>query len=709
MNRITSLRIVTPLAVAVCTLSAALATLPVRAQQTATGSTGTAAPTAPAAEKGFSAEKMWSLARLGETAISPDGRLAAVTVTRFDIAENRGASDIWLVPTSGGPARPLTSDKAADTSPTFSPDGRSIAFLSKRGDDKETQIYLIAVDGGEARRLTQVPTGTNAIKWFPDGQRIAFVTPIWTDLVEWKAQADRMKERADSKMSAKVWDRAPIAYWDRYLDDREPHLFSVPVGGGEPQAITRLSGFHLSRNAYSASSYDISPDGLELAFTSNTDKVGTASNYDLVTIAACGCKPARNLTVDNAGDDGSPAYSPDGKWLAYTAQAIPGFYADRARVLLVDRAGGATRDLTGTFDRSAGELLWRPDSKAVYTAIDDAATNRIYRFDLSAPGKPRAVTDRPSFGALALARAGGAKPAAVALRQSFSEPPTLVRLDLASGAATRLTDFNDAALADVPLGKVDSVTYAGSGGVPIQMWVVYPPGFDAAKRHPVLMLLHGGPHNGIQDAVQWRWNAHVFASWGYVVTWHNFHGSSGFGQAFTDSINPDWITKPYADTIAASQWVASQPWADPSRMVAAGASYGGFLASTLLGRAHPFKALVAHAAVYNKYTQIAADFGAETDRFFEFWERPEEFARYSPHTSAGNFVTPTLVIHGQQDLRVPVNHGVELFNTLQKRGVPSKFVYYPDENHWILKPQNSLFWYKTVRDWVEQYAPPGGR
>ncbi|NBU25224.1 MAG: S9 family peptidase [Gammaproteobacteria bacterium] len=657
----------------------------------------------------LSARKMWSLARLGDTAISPDGKLAAVTVTRYDLTENRGLTDIWLVPVAGGPARQLTSDKAADGSPVFSPDGRSIAFLSKRGDDKETQVYLIPVDGGEARRLTQLPTGADAIKWFPDGRRIAFVSSIWTDLVDWQDQAKRVKERAESKMSARSWDRAPISYWDHYLDDREPHLFSVSVEGGEPQAITRLSGHSLSRRSYSSSSYDISPDGLEVAFVADVDRSGVEPNYDVITLAACGCKPPRDLTAGNRADDGSPAYSPDGKWLAYTAQSIPTFYADRARLILVDRASGAMRDLSVALNRSVGDLEWRPDSKALYSAIDDAATNRIWRFDLAAPGQPRAITTTPSFGSLAVAGSGGAKPAAVALRQSFSEPPTLVRLDLASGAATRLTDFNDGPLEGVRMGKVESVTYPGSGGAPIQMWVVYPPGFDPAKKYPVLMLLHGGPHNGIQDAMQWRWNAQVFAGWGYVVTWHNFHGSSGFGQAFADSINPDWITKPYADTIAAAQWVTAQSWADADRMVAAGASYGGFLGATLLGRPHPFKALVVHAGVYNKYTQVAADFGAEKDRFFEFWERPEEFARYSPHSSAGNFVTPTLVLHGQQDLRVPVNHGIELFNALQKRGVPSKFVYFPDENHWILKPQNSLYWYATVREWVEKYAPPGAR
>jgi len=429
----------------------------------------------------------------------------------------------------------------------------------------------------------------------------------------------------------------------------------------------------------------------------------------LIALDSCGCKPARNLTEANRADDRSPTYSPDGKWLAHTAQSIPGFYADRGKLLLIDRATNERRDLSLDFDRTISGPIWRADSKALYSAIDDAATNRVYRFDLATPGRPKAVTGGSSFSNLAVAATTGSRPTAVALRQSFKEPPTLVRLDLGSGAATRLSSFNDTTLATTAQGRVESVTYSGSGGAPIQMWVVYPPDFDPSKKYPVFMLLHGGPHNGIQDAVQWRWNAQVFANWGYIVTWHNFHGSSGFGQAFTDSINPDRITKPYEDTIQAAEWLAAKHYVDADRMVAGGGSYGGFLASTLLGRAHPFKALIAHAAVYNNFTQIGADYGAERDRFFEFWERPEEFARYSPHTSAGNFATPTLVIHGQLDMRVPVNQGVELFNTLQKRGVPSKFVYYPDENHWILKPQNSLFWYKTVREWVENYALPGAR
>ncbi len=662
-----------------------------------------AQPAPPAGARQFTAERMWALKRSGDPAISPDGKFAVLPLTTYDVGENKGLTDLWTVPVAGGAARQLTSDKASDTQPTVSPDGKWVAFVSKRGDDTDSQVYIIATDGGEARRVTNLPTGVMAPKWFPDSKRLAFVSNVWPDLVRWEDQAAREKERDSSKMTARVWTQAPISYFDHFLDDRQPHLFSIPIDGGEPTAITRMSGYWLSKSEVDSSSYDISPDGLEVAFASDVDRSGIDSNLDIILLPTCGCKPPRDITVDNKADDAAPHYSPDGRYLAFGQQRISGFYADRARLMLYDRNSGKTTGLTENWDHSADGLVWERDSRGLLGVIDDAGTLRVYRFRLDG-SKPAPVTKESSFGSLALAANGKAL---VAIRQSFVEPPTLVRLDPRSGAATKLTTFNDGALAALDFGRYESVTYKGAKDADIQMWVFYPPGFDATKKYPVLMLLHGGPHNAIVDAVQWRWNAEVFASWGYVVTWHNFHGSSGFGNDFADSINPDRISMPYEDTIKAADWLTAKPFVDKDRMVAAGASYGGFLATVLLGRPHPFKALVAHAAVYDSFTQIGADYGAEKERFFNFWDKPGEFAQYSPHTSAGNFVTPTLIIHNQQDMRVPVSHGIELFNTLQKRGVPSKLVYFPDENHWVLKPQNSLFWYQTVRDWVATYAPPG--
>ena len=656
----------------------------------------------PASGRQLTAERMWALKRLGDPAITPDGKLAVVPVTTYDIAENKGLTDLWLVPVAGGPARQLTSDKASDTQPTVSPDGQWIAFVSKRGDDTESQIYVIAVNGGEARRITNLPTGASLPKWFPDSKRIAFVSEVWPDLVRWEDQAARKKERESSKMTARVWTRAPISHFDHFIDDRQRHLFSISIDGGEPTAITRMSGFWLTNGDIDSSAYDISPDGLEAAFAANVDRTGIDRNFDIILLATCGCKPPRNITADNKAGDGDPRYSPDGRSLAFAQRRVKRFYGDRARLMIHDLKGGNTTGLTENWDRSVDGLVWEPDSRSLLGTIDDAGTRRVYRFRRGAA--PVALTRDSSFGSLALARDGRA---AVAIRQNFVEPPTLVSLAPRSGAVAKLSQFNDAALAALDFARYESVTYKGARDADVQMWVFYPPGFDATKKYPALMLLHGGPHNAVTDSVQWRWNAQVFASWGYVVTWHNFHGSSGFGNEFADSINPDWITLPYEDTIRAADWLLAKPFVDRERMVAAGASYGGFLATTLLGRPHPFKAIVAHAAVYNMYTQQASDYGGEAMRFFEYWEKPEEFARYSPHTSAGNFVTPTLVIHNQLDMRVPVNHGIELFNALQRRGVPSKLVYFPDENHWVLKPQNSLYWYQVVHDWVATYAAPG--
>ena len=651
----------------------------------------------------LTADAMWRLKRLGAPAISPDGRTAVLPVTSFDIEKNKGDTDLWLVPTKPGKSRQLTSGEANDSAPAWSPDGTQIVFVSKRGEDKQAQLYVIAVDGGEAKRITNVPTGVMAPRWFPDSRRVAFLTQVWPDLNTWGEMEQRMKEREQPKMTARVWDKAPVSYWDHYLDDRRTHVYAVSIAGGEALPITRAAGVPLDIAEPDASSYDISPDGAEIAFAADSDRSGIDPNFDIYVLPVEGGTTARNITGDNPANDVSPLYSPDGRSLAFRRQAIKDFYADRARLMLYDRRGDKLRPLAADWDRSADDLVWSPDSQSLFGSIEDAGANRVYRFDIDGAA-PKAITGAHSFGSLAVAGSG---PVIVGLRQSFTEPPTLVSIIGRNGTATKLSDFNDAQLAKLAQGKVESVTFKGANDADIQMWVVYPPNFTPDRKWPLYLILHGGPHNAMADAYQWRWNAQVFANWGYVTAWHNFHGSSGFGQAFADSITKDWADLPYQDTIKASDWFAAKPWIDAQRMAAGGGSYGGYLATLLLGKPHPFKTLVAHAAVYDLFTQYATDDGAARKRHGEFWDDPERFMRNSPHMNAKNFNTPTLIIHGQQDLRVPVNHGIELFNTLQNRGVPSKLVYFPDENHWVLKPQNSLFWYETNRKWLEQYVKPG--
>jgi dipeptidyl aminopeptidase/acylaminoacyl peptidase len=649
----------------------------------------------------LSAEVLWSLHRVGAPAISPDGRWVVAPVTRHTVEDDKSHTDLWLFATDGSVERPLTQHGSAEGQAVFSPDGRTLAFVTRRDGDEASQIYLLPMEEpGEARRLTEVPTGISAPAWV--GGHIYFISSVWPDR-SWDEMKEELERRSKSQVSAHTWTALPTSSWDRWLDEeRQAHLYRIPAAGGEIEAITLPTGWELPRPSQSRNSYDVAPDGSLVAFVADSRRDGVSPEMDLFLVRP-GSDEARNITSENPAPDGNPRFSPDGRRLAYTSQRIPGFYADTRRLVLYDIATDGRREVTTDWDRSADGLVWAPDGRGLYGAIDDAGTTRVYY--IPADGRtPRAVTRDTDFSGLDIARNG----TLVGLNQSFLYPPRVVAIDSRNGNTRRLDTLNDDVLADVELGIYESVTYEGANGQPIQMWVHYPPGFDAERRYPLFLLIHGGPHSGITDGFHFRWNAQTFASWGYVTAWHNFHGSSGFGQAFTDAINPDWLTLPYEDTRRAAEWFAGQAWIDADRMVAGGGSYGGYLSSILLGREHPFNALVIHAPVYNMYSQLAADFAVHVERFGDYWDH-DIYQEISPHYFAGDFRTPALIIHGQLDYRVPVGQAFELFRTLQHRDIDSRLIYFPDENHWILKPNNSLYWYGAVREWIGKHAEPGGR
>lgn len=650
----------------------------------------------------LSADRLWEMKRVGSPVISPNGEWVVAPVTRYTVNDDKSHTDLWLFRTDGSVERKLTQHGSADGQPVFSPDGSRLAFITRREGDEASQIYILPMDEpGEAVRLTEIPTGATAPKWA--GDHIYFISRIFPGL-DWDEMAEKLDERRKSHMSAHTWNALPYSFWDHWIDEsRQAHVFRIPAAGGDVENITYPTGWELFRSSQGSGSYDVAPDGSLVVFATNSTRDDLNRKMDLFLVAP-GSSEARNITEDNAGVDSSPKFSPDGSLIAYNRQRIPGFYADTRRLVLYNVADGTHNEITTNWDRSADGLVWKPDGSGLFGAIDDAGTRRIYSIPVDG-SQPRAVTGETDFPSIDVSSNG----VLVAQNHSFLYPPRVVLVDPAGGQLTRLDTINDDILAEVDLGTYESVTYEGANGAEIQMWVHYPPGFDKNKQYPLFLLIHGGPHNGITDGFHFRWNAQTFASWGYVTAWHNFHGSSGFGQDFTDAINPDWLTLPYDDTVLAAEWFASQPWIDPDRMVAGGGSYGGYLSSILLGKEHPFNALVIHAPVYNMYSQMAADFAVHSDRFGNYWDDPSIYEEISPHYFAGNFHTPALIIHGQLDYRVPVGQAFELFRTLQSKDIDSRLIYYPDENHWILKPNNSLYWYEQVREWVGTYAAPGGR
>jgi len=658
--------------------------------------------TSEAAEKSLSVERMWQLERIGSPVASADGQFIVAPVTRFDVTADQGHTRLWLFSADGKQQRPLTAEGMRASEATFSPDGKSLAFISQRHKDDAGQIYILPLTTpGEAQRLTEVPTGVYGIKWV--GEHLYFISRVWPGK-NWDEMRAHLKTEKDNKVSARQWNALPYSQFDHWIDEnRQAHVFRINAKGSDVQAVTQPLNMELPRSSQSASSYDIHPEERFIAFNANGSSNTVDPKIDIF-IAALGSDKADNITPENTAPDSNPTFSPDGKSLAFSRQRIPGFYADTARLMVYDLAAKTTRELTTNWDRSVSSFIWSSDSRGFYSSIDDAATSRLYYIDAKS-GKQRAITQDTSFGSPALA----GKNTLVATNESFLFPARLVKVDARNGKTTRLDTFNDALLAQTELGTYESVTYQGADGKDIQMWVHYPAGFDKSKKYPLFLLIHGGPHNAITDSFSYRWNAQTFSSWGYVTAWPNFHGSSGFGQDFADAINPDWRTKPLADIQAATAWFQNQPWIDTDRMVAGGASYGGYLSSILLGTEHPFKALLIHAAVYNMYSQMSADFAVHSTRFGNYWDNPDIYKSISPHYYAGNFNTPTLIIHGQLDYRVPVGQGFELFRTLQSRGVESRMIYFPDENHWILKPNNSIYWYNQVKDWMTRFAEPGAR
>jgi dipeptidyl aminopeptidase/acylaminoacyl peptidase len=690
----------------------------------------------PTTKRPFTFEDMMKLKRVGAPVPSPDGKWVVFDCVDVDLEANTRSSHLWIVAANGPAAagRRLNPTPNHEERPRFSPDGKRLIWTSKATDP--TQIWICDFDSGNGvlvgkpHQVTELSTGADGGIWSPDGKNIVFVSAVYPDCKNDACNKQRDEELKKSKVKAKVFSRLFYRHWSAFTEFKRSHLFvqsaeALVSGAGNgtaagtaattPRDLTPGDHDVPPFNLGGQDMYAISPDSQEVAYTSNIDEVEAISTNNEIFIVPISGGTAQKIST-SPGADTMPLYSPDGKYLAWRSQARAGFEADKWRLLLQDRQSRKTRDLTEKFDRSVGSFAWKPDSTALLFAAEDHGGAPIFGVSLgtepSRPvggGAPELQADDLVFGGDML----------FFTRMSASAPNEIWRMDPTSknelatysldSALKRVTHMNDALLSQIDMQPLESFTSKGANDEEVQGFMVKPPGFDPKKKYPLKFLIHGGPQGAWGNEWTYRWNAELFAASGnYVVVMINFHGSTGYGQKFTDSISGDWGGKPYVDLMKGLDYVEkTYPFIDKNREAALGASYGGYMANWILGHTNRFKCIVSHDGMFN--TESA--YGTTEELWFPEWEfkgppwkNRELYWKSSPHLFADKFKTPTLVVHGQNDYRLDVSEGFQLFTTLQRLKIPSKFLYFPDEGHWVLKPQNSQLWYKTVNDWVDQWC-----
>ena len=670
-------------------------------------------------KKRIGVDDLWKLERPTQPTFSPDGAQACVSVTSYDMEENKGRASLWLLSSFGGEPRRLTSAGEKDGEPRWSPDGRWIAFVAKRPGtggphdkseaakgDEEPQVYLIAPDGGEARRLTNMPTGAFGIKWFPDSRRLAFLSWVWADADGEGKLAKRYKAFKDDPVKAHVVEHSAYRFWDHWLSDgRVVHVFSVDVESGKTRDHFAGSRYELVKADPSAHFYDIAPDGREIAFAFDPAEDKRFDHETAIVALDLRSGKFRTLTPGSKLSHEYPRYSPDGRWLAMLSQDLRKSPTAPARLTLLDRRKDKLHVVPTKWDRSIhAPLGWNAGSDALYFCAEDEARQHLFRWALGAR-KPEVVVRGGIVSDFDVAGE-----AVVTVRNTMNTPPAVFYA--APGEDERRIDrLNDEVMAGLRLGEVREFRIPGFDGDDVQMWVVYPPDFDPKKKWPLLHNIHGGPHAIWGDNFHFRWNNHVFAAMGYVVACVNYHGSSSFGQKYLESIGKEFGRRELFDVEAGTDFMLAQGYIDPDRLVAAGGSYGGYMVAWMNGHTDRYKAYVCHAGCFDWVAMFADDawywFPKELGAWY--WDDSRKVDGQNPRARVKAMKTPTLVIHGLLDYRVPDAQGLAYYNTLKAKEIPARLVFFPDENHWILKPRNSRLWYREFEGWLARWVEPGGK
>jgi dipeptidyl aminopeptidase/acylaminoacyl peptidase len=660
----------------------------------------------------FGVREMLKIQRVADPQLSPDGRRVAYQITVPDVAANRNRTQLFVVAVAGGEPKQLTSGASSSTSPRWSPDGRRVAFTTGG------QVWTMSPDGSDRKQVTSISTGAGDPVWSPDGKWIAFASEVYPDCADDACNKQRDEEAEKNPVKPHVTTRLFVRHWVDWKGAKRAHVFVAPAEGGAARDLTPGDWDAPPFSVGDPLDYAFSPDSRELAFARNTDRLeATSTNADIFVVAVAGGEPKR-ITGDSKGADKTPRYSPDGRFIAYRSQATPMFESDRWRLMLYDRQTNQTRELLPKYDAYVDDFTFAPDGKSVYFASGERGEQPLFNASL-AGGPARKllggfngdvqVSADNRF--LVFTRSTAAGPTEIFTARMDGVAP----LGGSNNQAAPLTHTNDSFMQQFSLRDAEELTWSGAGGTKVAGWLVKPPDFDPSKKYPLVVLIHGGPQGSWNNSWGYRWNPQIYAAAGYVAFLPNPRGSTGYGQKFTDEISGDWGGKAYEDIMNGVASVAAMPFVDKNNVAAAGASYGGYMVEWILGhndhKAVKFKTLVAHAGTFN----LESMYGATEELWFpewEFkgtpWDAPELYAKWSPHRFAKNFKTPTLVTHGELDFRVPVDQGLQLFTYLQRQGVESKLVVFPDEGHWILKPANSQFWYTTVLDWLDSHLKQKG-
>jgi dipeptidyl aminopeptidase/acylaminoacyl peptidase len=657
---------------------------------------------ASAQKQPFDVNALLALKRISDPQISPDGQWVAFTVGTIDVGANKRPQQIWIVPLAGGSPRQITHEGENNQRARWSPDSKRIVYISDRSGSQ--QIWMMDSDGGNARQVTNFAAEADGVLVAPDGRNLLFTSEVYPD-----CGADDVCNRKNldadkaNPVKARVYTELLYRHWTTWQTRRRSHLLSVAIEGGPLRDLTpgtrEVPPFSLD----GTDDYDISPDG-EVCYAMNGDPVPAIStNTDLYVVPIAGGQ-TRKITA-TPGADGTPRYSPDGKYLAWRAQFRAGYESDRWRLMVLERATGKVTNLTENLDRWVTNLTWGPDSANIFFTTEDRGRQAIQLIPVNGGAIRVAASGNSVLDEMQLARDGKTM---VYTQQTGASPAEIYRASSAGGAPVALSHLDDAALDSHQLTPLEEFWVDSADGARVQSFVVKPPGFREGAKYPTILLIHGGPQGSWGYDWSYRWNAQVFAAAGYVVVEPNPRGSTGYGQKFIDDINNDWGGRAFDDLMAVTDhMLAEMPYVDGSRLAAAGASYGGYMADWLQGHTQRFKAIISHAGVYD----LTSEFGATEELWFplwEFggtpWEKPEEYVKWSPSSYVKDFHTPMLVTTGELDFRVPYTQSLQLFTALQLQKVPSKLVVFPDEGHWILKPQNSVLWYNTFIDWVDSWV-----